>query len=174
MADSDLFCFAGLKVRIKLLGCKMSHFAYKKIDIFLNDLGNVILFKHVGKIAAEKNTLEAIYPVADVYRAMKGLVTYIGTGELQISAEYLQDLTAHASSVTLGAEDAPLIHISKSANSLLIKIRVDVLPDTLLTMYLNDYKDILDVDDGYLHIDTSRNIPMRKIRRLIRSVTYPA
>ncbi len=62
--------------------------------------------------------------------------------------------------------------LEENCTRIALYIKKDVFDNETKTMLINDYKDALNEDEKYLHILISQTIPMRKIRKIVKTVSY--
>lgn len=68
-----------------------------------------------------------------------------------------------------GAAAEPTVRFRKTANGLFVDVLSSLLPEEVRRAYLNDYETI-DEDGPWLFINATENIPMRRIRSLLRII----
>ena len=89
-----------------------------------------------------------------------------------VSDDTLRDDIGHADllSVGLGRSAAePVVRFRKTANGLFVDVLTEKIPEEVRRAYLNDY-DTIDEDGPWLFINATDNIPMRRIRSLLRII----
>lgn len=88
-----------------------------------------------------------------------------GTQEMMsISTEFIGEFIKHSDKAVF---DENLIVITKTFNSIYIKFNKKKLNKDICTQYLNDYPQIIDMNDEYLQVDILKGIPVKKVYKLI-------
>ncbi len=91
-----------------------------------------------------------------------------------ISDDTIRDNVMHSDIIELGLPETPeaLIRFRKTANGLFVDIK-GKLVENIKRAYLNDYKAI-DEDGEWLHINCSEDIPLRRVKQLLRNAEKKA
>lgn len=103
----------------------------------------------------------------DLLLALQGSATQVQVNGISESADWAIDTIKHSSCADLKKDNKKLFSVEKTANSLIIDIVKENLNKDIISIYLNDYPEAIDADEGEIHINISENIPMRRIRELI-------
>lgn len=125
--------------------------------------------KVIQILTAEKKPTEI--DAEELLDAVQLKISYVTIGGERISSEFARDTIKHSLGATLFFEDEKLVSLTKTANSLFVEFTKDSVTENIIESLLNDHPDAVDLEGDLLRIDTSQNIPMRKIRDLV-SATF--
>ncbi len=122
------------------------------------------------KLSSEDGSVREV-DASDLLLAMRGAGVDVEVDGVMCSADFALGVAKHGNNATITEGKKALFTVRKTANSLFVDILESNIGDDVKTMYLNDFPDAIDADSSIIHVDISKNIPMRKVRSLVRTAT---
>lgn len=112
-------------------------------------------------------------PIAGLAYALRGkdCLLRLPSGQW-VSDDTVRDDIGHSDLLAIGlGRDAvePVVRFRRTANGLFVDVSTEPIPEKVRTAYLNDYETI-DEDGSWFLINATDNIPMRRIRSLLRII----
>ena len=139
----------------------------------LEDILDCCVRKHKGKEIVELTTAEkkvVTFDAEQLLDAMQSKITQVPLEDEMVSADFVRDTAKHSLGASLLFDGEKLLSITKTVNNLFVEFTKDMISNRTITSFLNDHPEAVDLEGELLRVDTSRNIPMRKIRDLVYAI----
>ncbi len=138
-------------------------------------------FKITDFSSSNENELALLKDITldDLKTILRSTDGIISAKDTRVTAEYIREIITRIGnessakvtiSICKSAGWTECIVIRKTVNGFFVDIKIGELSPIFINNYVNDYPDAIDIDGEFLKIDVSKNIPPRKIRKLIKYI----